>query len=221
VVLSTLLGSHPPTRSGASLVAVGELFGIPAGTVRVALSRLVADGELVGGDGTFDLAESFRGRQSMLDAGRSPRRSRWDGAWWTVVALSERRTLAERRAFRSAMVASLLGELRPDVWLRPANLPVAVDDEELLLGRAERAGDGGRRLAARPGWPTSSTCSAVSPCRSALRRRSPSPAATSPVRRRDARWWPCATVTDRCACSATRAATAARRWSTGVAGRRR
>jgi phenylacetic acid degradation operon negative regulatory protein len=149
VVLSTLLGSHPPTRSGPSLVAVGELFGIPAGTVRVALSRLVADGELVGRDGVFDLAESFSGRQSMLDAGRLARRGRWDGTWWTVIALSERRALAERRAFRSAMSAALLGELRPDVWLRPANLPVALGDDELMLSRGERSGEDGRRLVAR------------------------------------------------------------------------
>ncbi|MFT3852436.1 MAG: hypothetical protein QM733_06845 [Ilumatobacteraceae bacterium] len=149
LVLSTLLGSQPPARPGAALVAMGELFGMPAGTVRVALSRMVADGELVGRDGTYELAASFAGRRSMLDAGRVVRRGRWDGSWWTVVALSERRTLSERRAFRAAMVAALMGELRPDVWLRPANVAVTVDDPDVLLSRGELTGDASAAMTAR------------------------------------------------------------------------
>ena len=149
LVLSTLLGSQPPARPGAALVAMGELFGMPAGTVRVALSRMVADGELVGRDGTYELADSFAGRRSALDAGRAVRRGRWDGSWWTVVALSERRALAERRAFRASMTAALLGELRPDVWLRPANIAVTVTDDDVLLTRGEPDAGAAVALAAR------------------------------------------------------------------------
>ena len=149
LVLSTLLGSRPPVRTGASLVAIGQLFGMPAGTVRVALSRMVADGELIGDGGTYALAESFTGRRSALDAGRVVRRGVWDGTWWTVVALSDRRALADRRAFRAAMAAAVLGELRPDVWMRPTNLPVTIDDPELMLGRGRRDGAAGVELAQR------------------------------------------------------------------------
>lgn len=149
VVLSTLLGSHPPTRTGPALIAVGGLFGIPAGTVRVALSRLVADGELVAHDGSYDLAASFARRQLALDAGRHVRRGAWDGSWWVVVALSERRALADRRAFRTTMTTALFGELRPDVWLRPSNIPAPPLDDDVMLARAERAHDESTVMAAR------------------------------------------------------------------------
>jgi phenylacetic acid degradation operon negative regulatory protein len=149
LLLSTLLGSQPPARSGAALVAMGALFGMPAGTVRVALSRMVAEGDLLVDDGVYRLADSFAGRRSMLDAGRAVGRGRWDGSWWTVVALSDRRALSERRAFRAAMTAALLGELRPDVWLRPANLDVAVTDDDVLLTRGTPAAGAAAALTAR------------------------------------------------------------------------
>ncbi len=47
VLLSTLLGAHPPRLRARHLVRVGRLFGIAEGTVRVALSRMVADGDVV------------------------------------------------------------------------------------------------------------------------------------------------------------------------------
>ena len=42
VIASTLIGTNPPLLSARRLVRVGELFGINAGTIRVALSRMVA-----------------------------------------------------------------------------------------------------------------------------------------------------------------------------------
>ena len=44
--LSLLLGAEPPELRGADLVRLGEAFGISGPTMRVALSRLVAAGEL-------------------------------------------------------------------------------------------------------------------------------------------------------------------------------
>ena len=56
LVLSTLLGSHPPRLPGPALVAVGALFDLGPGTMRTAVSRMVADGELVAvGGGQFEL----------------------------------------------------------------------------------------------------------------------------------------------------------------------
>ena len=46
VIASTLLGTEPPRLPGRVLVRVGELFGITEGTIRTALSRMVASGEL-------------------------------------------------------------------------------------------------------------------------------------------------------------------------------
>ncbi len=46
VVASVLLGSHPPELPVAALVHLCSRFGIAEGTTRVALSRMVAAGEL-------------------------------------------------------------------------------------------------------------------------------------------------------------------------------
>src|SRR6202022_2715301 len=45
VALSTLLGYHPPALPISALVKVGELFGIRHRAIRVALPRMVRDGD--------------------------------------------------------------------------------------------------------------------------------------------------------------------------------
>ena len=72
LVLSVLLGLDPPVLPARSLVAVGELFGIAAGTMRTALSRMVAAGELtVDGDG-YRLVGRLLERKAAQDIGRRP-----------------------------------------------------------------------------------------------------------------------------------------------------
>lgn len=122
VVLSTLLGSHPPRLRARVLVRVGELFGIAEGTIRVALSRMVAAGDLVQADGGYQLSERLRLRQARQDESRSPRTRPWDGSWEIAVITAERRPAADRAALRQAMAALRLAELREGAWLRPANL---------------------------------------------------------------------------------------------------
>ena len=56
VVASTLLGTRGLTLQVRALVRAGELFGIAEGTTRVALSRMVAAGELVAEDGSYRLS---------------------------------------------------------------------------------------------------------------------------------------------------------------------
>ena len=70
-VLSTLLGAHPPRLPARSLVRVGELFGIAEGTIRVALSRMVAAGDLVQSNG--DYAADVAAAPAAGTAGREPR----------------------------------------------------------------------------------------------------------------------------------------------------
>ena len=123
LVLSTLLGSHPPRLPGPALIAVGALFDLGPGTMRTAVSRMVADGELIAvGGGQFELGAAMLDRQQRLDVGREGRHEPWMGEWWTAIVLADRRGLAERRLFRAEMTKRLMGELRPDVWLRPANV---------------------------------------------------------------------------------------------------
>ncbi|WP_328548634.1 PaaX family transcriptional regulator C-terminal domain-containing protein [Streptomyces platensis] len=134
IVLSTLLGHHPPRLPARALVRVGELFGIAEGTVRVALSRMVAAGDLRQTDGSYALTTRLLARQTRQDESRTPQTVPWSGGWEiAVVATPERRPAAERTALRQAMAALRLAELREGSWLRPANLdrprPAVVTDQ--------------------------------------------------------------------------------------------
>ena len=127
IVLSLLLGSHPPDLPVASLVAFCALFDIPAGTVRTTLSRMVERGELATDDATYRLSGRLLGRQSEQDTGRARSMVDWDGSWYVVIVAAERRSVADRRLFRSRALGAKLGELRADLWMRPANLDVPTD----------------------------------------------------------------------------------------------
>lgn len=123
LALSALLGTHPPVLPARSLVALAELFDIAGGTMRTALSRMAAHGEIRAVDGRYHLAGRLLERQQTQDIGRRPPDAAWDGRWHTVVAADDQRDLADRRHFRASLTDQRFGELRPDTWLRPANLP--------------------------------------------------------------------------------------------------
>ncbi len=122
VVLSTLLGYHPPQLPASAIVRVGGLFGLAEGAIRVALGRMVADGDLLVSDRTYRLSERLVGRQRRQDEAGSPRTKAWRGAWETEIVTAPPRPLAERVALRKSMAALRLAELREGVWMRPANL---------------------------------------------------------------------------------------------------
>ncbi|MFR9675498.1 PaaX family transcriptional regulator C-terminal domain-containing protein [Streptomyces sp. TR06-5] len=122
IVLSTLLGHHPPRLPARALVRVGELFGVAEGTVRVALSRMVAAGDLDQDDRGYGLTARLLDRQARQDESRAPRLRPWRGDWELAVAGGERRPAAERAALRRDMARLRLAELREGTWLRPANL---------------------------------------------------------------------------------------------------
>lgn len=121
-VLSALLGSHPPSLPARHLVRIGALFGIAEGTVRVALSRMVAAGDLVQSGGLYTLSRRLVERQARQDESRAPRTRPWDGAWEIAVVTAERRAPADRAALRHTMTTLRLAELREGTWMRPANL---------------------------------------------------------------------------------------------------
>lgn len=123
LALSALLGTHPPQLPARALVALGELFGIAAGTMRTALSRLVAAGDLESDDGRYRLAGDLLDRQRTQDAGRRSPDRRWDGRWHTAISTDDQRPVGERRRSRRILGDARFGELRPDTWMRPANTP--------------------------------------------------------------------------------------------------
>lgn len=133
VVLSTLLGYHPPELPVRALVRVGGLFDIAERSIRVALSRMVAEGDLVAENGTYRLTERLVRRQAQQEESASPRSKPWTGEWTMAVVTSAARPLAERVALRKHMADLRQAELREGVWLRPDNLVHRVDD--LLVER--------------------------------------------------------------------------------------
>ena len=140
IALSILLGTHPPELPARALVALAELFGIPGGTMRTALSRMVAAGDVVAAGGRYRLAGRQIDRQGAQDEGRRAPSGHWDGRWHTVVTVDDQRDLSERRRFRSMMANRRYGELRPDIWCRPANLGAAPSEPGWLVTTGAIAG---------------------------------------------------------------------------------
>jgi phenylacetic acid degradation operon negative regulatory protein len=157
-VLSTLLGAHPPRLPARSLVRVGDLFGVAEGTIRVALSRMVAAGDLTQVNGDYQLTARLRERQARQDQSRTPSVRPWSGEWEIAVVTAARRSPTSRTTFRAAMTSLRLAELREGTWLRPANLswerPSLVTAQcTFFLGRPESPDLAGA-LWDLPGWAT-------------------------------------------------------------------
>ena len=160
LVLSVLLGLEPPVLPARSLVDLADLFGVAGGTMRTALSRMVAAGELtIDGDG-YRLVGRLLERKAAQDVGRRPAPSRWDGTWTVAVVTTARRSVAARRAFRTHMANLRMGELRPDTWLRPANLAPPGGEPGLAVVRGELDGEDPAALAGQL-WPLAAIASAA------------------------------------------------------------
>lgn len=163
VVLSLLLGSHPDRLSPAELTRAGEHFGIPAATLRVALTRAVAAGDLRREAGDYVLGERLVRRQARQDEAVDDAETPWDGSWEMAVVVVAGRPGPERAALRDTLASHRLAELREGVWTRPANLsrPRSYVEEPVLTSfRTVPDGDPAL-LAARlwdlPGWARSGT----------------------------------------------------------------
>jgi len=150
VIASTLLGVDPPELPTRSLVASAELLGVSPGTARVAMSRMVAAGELQTTSEGYRLAGHLLARQARQAQSRTGTPAGWSGAWRTVLVPGEARSAADRADLRRAMTALRYGELRDGVWLRPDNLPagaldsaeaVAADQAIALVGPLDPAVD--------------------------------------------------------------------------------
>ncbi|MFF9045772.1 PaaX family transcriptional regulator C-terminal domain-containing protein [Streptomyces parvulus] len=144
VVLSLLLGTHPPELPVRDLVRLVQEFGVGGSTARAALSRMAAAGDLTRTEGGYRLSERLLARQRRQDEAMHPRTRAWDGDWETLVITATGRGPAERAELRTRLTSLRLAELREGVWLRPANLRRPLP--EGLDGVAER-------LVTRPGRP--------------------------------------------------------------------
>ena len=141
VLASALLGMDPPELPVAQLVRLTGLFGISENRARVALSRMVAAGEVTtDGSGRYRLAGHLAARQSRQSASRSGATAPYEGWWWLAVVTTSGSTAEVRGARRRALAYARLGELREGVWLRPGNVAVELPDSldadvELMTAR--------------------------------------------------------------------------------------
>jgi phenylacetic acid degradation operon negative regulatory protein len=122
VVLSLLLGAHPPELPVRELVRSVAPFGIAESTVRAALSRMVAAGDLDRIGSTYRLSGPLIERQRRQDAVITPRTRAWRGDWEMAVVTVTGRSAADRAQTRADLLDLRLAELREGVWLRPDNL---------------------------------------------------------------------------------------------------
>lgn len=129
VVLSVLLGAHPAWATAAELIRLTADFGIREATVRVALTRMVAAGDLVRSDDGYRLSERLTARQRRQDDALDPRRRAWDGTWTALAITSVGADARTRAALRNTLQNKRFGELREGLWLRPDNLEIDLAGE--------------------------------------------------------------------------------------------
>ena len=141
VVLSVLLGAHPAWATAGELVALTAGFGIKESTLRVALTRMVANGDLVRSADGYRLADRLLARQRRQDDAVHPAAAAWDGSWITCVVTDIGADARARAGLRTALRQARFGELREGVWLRPDNLPSPVPAEARGRVRVLSSGD--------------------------------------------------------------------------------
>lgn len=181
VVLSLLLGVHPPELPVRDLVRLVEPFGIGGSTLRAALSRMVAAGDLRRTDAVYRLSDRLLERQRRQDDAVRPRTRAWHGDWEMVVITATGRGPAERAELRARLTALRLAELREGVWLRPANLdrPLPAEVHRVALTYTARPDEPPGELAARL-WPLAEWAATA---RSPARPRGPGRPPGRPVHR--------------------------------------
>ena len=121
-ILSALLGAHPAEASSAGILTLASKLGFKQSAVRVALTRLVAAGDLERSGGMYRLSARLVDRQRRQDFALQPQESRWDGSWRLAVVTIGAEDSTDRAALRTALRAAKFGELREGVWGRPDNI---------------------------------------------------------------------------------------------------
>ncbi|MFF3850273.1 PaaX family transcriptional regulator C-terminal domain-containing protein [Streptomyces sp. NPDC002328] len=158
VVLSLLLGVHPPELPVKDLVRLVEPFGVGGSTLRAALSRMVAAGDLRRAGAVYGLSDRLLERQRRQDDAVRPETRPWNGDWEMAVVTATGRSPAERAELRTELTRLRLAELREGVWLRPATLdrpwpPRLADVTQYFSARPDLPTEASARELAASLWP--------------------------------------------------------------------
>ena len=158
-LLTLLLGAEVPRLTTRELVAAASLVGFAEPTLRVALSRMTAAGDVVRDDeGTYRLSDRLVARQRRQEEAAHPSLRDWDGDWDLVAVTTAGRTAGDRADLRAALTELRLAEVREGLWTRPANLdldwPAAVEEvcERFVGAPASEPADLARRLWDLDAW---------------------------------------------------------------------
>lgn len=161
VILSLLVSNHPERPTPAQVVRAAGAFGIKESAARVALTRMVASGDLTRTPAGFRLSEPLLERRQRVLHEVEQETHQWNGEWEIVVVTGTGREPGERASLRTRLSRLRLAELREGVWLRPANLtrPLDLRDEpvEVMSGKPGR--EAGELLASLwdlPAWESDS-----------------------------------------------------------------
>ena len=152
--------------------------------MRTALSRMVAAGELSPDGGEYRLVGRLLERKAAQDIGRRPAPTGGTARGGSPSSPPPDATSPSGGTSASHMANLRMGELRPDTWLRPANLAGPAGAAGLVVVRGPLHGDD------RPRWRRGcGRCPARRPRPAAARprRARPSPPSMPSSRRR----WPC------------------------------
>ena len=151
VALSLVLGANPNPMTSADLTSAAERFEIPVATLRVALTRAVAAGDLARDAEGYTVGPRLHARQVRQVEVLGHTDNPWDGEWEMAIVVVSGRPGTERAALRDQLMGARLAELREGVWTRPANLGHAADyaDIEVLTTFRARPDDDATELAAR------------------------------------------------------------------------
>lgn len=157
VVLSLLLGAHPASASPAELLRLTADFGIKETAMRVALTRMVAAGDLIRSADGYGLSDRLLDRQRRQDAALNPRTRPWRGDWLTVVITSIGSDARTRAAIRAELTEQRFAELREGIWMRPDNINIDLGADlvaytRLLTARDEQPGELADKLWDLAGW---------------------------------------------------------------------
>jgi phenylacetic acid degradation operon negative regulatory protein len=139
VLASALLGTDPPELPVSQLVALAGLFGVTGNGARVALSRMVAAGELAARDSRYRLRGHLLARHRRQRQSRNPAPTQWKGGWTMFVVTRAGRDARSRDAARRALRAARLAERREGLWIRPDNVAVDLPPDVAAQGDRFRA----------------------------------------------------------------------------------
>jgi len=131
LILDILSATDPtPIPQGVFLQAA-RVFRLKENTVRVALNRLAARGQLesrgAGPRRRYALSPRSRILNAHILAAQTLRPRPWNGDWIAVIAWAPGVGRRERDRLRQALRVLKLANLQPGVWVRPDNLDLSLE----------------------------------------------------------------------------------------------